>query len=351
MKHFSQGIRKLQNFLLFGTLAAGTLLLAPGCTKEDNAVAVLSITPIASGLKGPLGLEIGSNGWVWVAQGGTGANDGKVSVITTDGKFFDVITGFPSVPSPGGEPDGPSHLMFANDSLYVLGTGGKMYIVARSALNPGVTVLPVSSMKVQDIGAFVLAYPFVANAHDTHPYNFTTGPNGDMYIADAAANAILRREKNGNLSVVAEVPGFANPTPVGPPAVESVPTGIYYDGQAFYITTLTGFPFAAGVSAIYRLTPAASGLATPVIYQRGFTTGVDIAQGTAAAGKVVLEHGSFNPAAGGWVPNTGRLLWANGSTITPIATGLNLPAGLKQADEHTWYVTSFGDNTVLKITN
>ena len=78
---------------------------------------------------------------------------------------------------------------------------------------------------------------------------------------------------------------------------------------------------------------------------------VDIAKGTAANGKVVLEHGSFSLAIPGFVPNTGRLLWANGSTITPITTGLNQPAGLKQADEHTWYVTNYGDSTVLKITN
>lgn len=349
MKHLLQKIKKLQHLVTYTMLAAGVLLLAPGCTKEDNATAVLSITPIASGLKGPLGLEIDKNGWVWVVQSGTGANDGKVSAIAPDGKLYDVITGFPSG-TMGGEPDGPTHLMFANDSLYVLGMAGKMYMAAQADLKPGVSTLSASSLKMQDIGAFVLAYPFVNNAHDTHPYNFTLGPGGAMYITDAAANAILRREKNGDLSVVAEIPGFANPTPVGPPFVQSVPTGIYYDGQDFYITTLTGFPFAPGVAVLYKLTPPASGLGTPTVYQGGFTALVDIAKGTAAAGKVVLGHGSFNPAAG-WVPNTGQLLWANGTTITPLATGLNQPAGLKQADEHTWYVSSIGDNTVLKITN
>ena len=339
----------LQKLFLYSTFAAGTLVFAPGCTKEDNATAVLSVTPIASNLKGPVGLEL-KDGWVWVGQAGTGANDGKVSAISPAGTLYDVITGFESVGSPGGEPDGPSHLLFANDSLYVLGTGGKMYIIAQADLKPGVSTLNASVMKVQNIGAFVLAYPFVSNAHDTHPYNFAIGPNGAIYITDAAANAILRREKNGELSVVAEIPGYANPTPVGAPFVESVPTGIYYDGQDFYINTLTGFPFLPGQAVIYKLTPPASGQATPTIYQRGFTTEVDIAKGTAAAGKVVLKHGSFALPAG-WVANTGRLVWANGSTITVLADGLNQPAGLKQADEHTWYVTSFGDNTVLKVTN
>ncbi|MBE7171128.1 MAG: ScyD/ScyE family protein [Williamsia sp.] len=349
MKHLLQKTPTLRKLALYCALAAGTFVFAPGCTKEDNAVAVSSVTPVASGFKGPIGLEL-KDGWVWVGQSGTGANDGKVSAISPGGTLYDVITGFESVISPEGDGDGPTHLLFANDSLYILGTGGKMYIVAQSALNPGVTTLNASSLKVQNIGAFVLAYPFVNNAHDSHPYNFAIGPNGAMYITDAAANAILRREKNGELSVVAEIPDYKNPTPIGPPTVQRVPTGIYYDGQDFFITTLTGFPFLNDSAKIFKLTPPASGMATATVYQSGFTTLVDIAKGTAAAGKVVLEHGKFNPAAG-WVDNTGRLLWANGTSISVIADGLNQPGGLKQADEHTWYVTSFKDNTVLKITN
>lgn len=346
MKHLVEKLH-LRN-VSYALLAASTLLLAPGCTKEDNATAVLSVTPIATGLKGPIGLEIDKSGWIWVGQSGTGVNDGKVSAISPDGKLVEVITGFPSVPSPGGEPDGPSHLLFANDSLYILGTGGKMYIVAQSLLKPGVTTLGASSLKVEDIGAFVLNYPFKNNTHDTHPYNFVVGPNNAIYIMDAAANAILRREPTGQLSVVAEVPGLANPTPVGPPVVESVPTAAYYDKGEFFITTLTGFPFATSNAVIYNMQAPVSGMGIPTVYQKGFSTLVDIAAG-GTAGKVVLEHGAFGQT--GWVPNTGRLLQTNGTTISVIAGGLNQPAGLKQVDEHTWYVTSFGDNTVLKVTN
>lgn len=51
----------------------------------------------------------------------------------------------------------------------------------------------------------------------------------------------------------------------------------------------------------------------------------------------------------GFAPKTATLTWANGSSATLLADGLNLPAGLKQADEHTWYVTSLGDGSVLKV--
>ena len=348
MKRLLHETGKLQHKLLYGIIMAGTLLLASGCKKQTVVQQVLALTPVATGLHSPIGLEVDKNGWIWVGEGGTGKNDGKVTVITPDGKTFDAIVNFPSVVSPTGEADGPTHLLFADGLLYVLGTAGKMYKADVASFKPGDAPLQASGLGVEDIGAFVLAYPFVNNAHDTHPYNLVVGPNGDIYIADAAANAILRREKNtGALSVVAEVPGVANATTVGPDPIQSVPTGIYYDGQSFLVTTLLGFPFPAGKAVIYRITPAASGPATVALYQQGFTSLIDIAQG-GSPGRLVLEHAVRS--GGVFTLNTGRLVWANGTSVTVLAEGLKRPTGLKQVDEHTWYVASLGDNSVLKVT-
>ena len=82
------------------------------------------------------------------------------------------------------------------------------------------------------------------------------------------------------------------------------------------------------------------------VYQQGFNSLVDITAG-AAPGHLVLEHGTFGTT--GFTPNTGRLVWANGTTITELKSGLNMPAGLKQIDVHTWYATSL-DGSILKIT-
>ncbi len=338
MKHLLQGTKKMQRSLLYIAVFVSTLFLS-SC-KKDPPQPVLTVSTIATGLKGPIGLEIDKNGRVWVAEQGTGNNDGRVSVIMPDGSRYDVITGFESVASPGGEPDGPSHLLFADGLLYILGTGGKMYKAAESSLKPGISTLTASSLGVENIGDFVLGQKFPTG--ESHPYNFTVGPNGDIYITDAAANLILRRQKNGVLNVVAQIPSQPNPTPVGPPQVESVPTGIYYDGQNFLVTTLTGFPFPQGKATIYKVTPA--GVVS--VYQSGFTTLVDIAQGN-SLGRLVLEHGTFG--AMGFTPFTGKLKWANGTTSTMLTDGLNQPAGLKQADEHTWYVANYGSNSVLKV--
>lgn len=319
-------------------------ILSAGCKKNnDLPQPVFSISTLATTLKAPIGIEADAGGKLWVTESGTGHNDGKVSVITPDGKVYPVIINLESVLNAMGETEGPAHLLFADGLLYILGAKGKMYKADVSAYKTGDPSINASSLGVENIGAFVLAYNFINNSHDTHPYGITLGPDGAIYIADAAANAILRRAKTGALSVVAEIPGIANPLPYGPPMVESVPTGIIYDGQNFLVSTLLGFPFPPGKALIYKVSMAGA----VSVYQQGFNSLVDITAG-AAPGHLVLEHGTFGPT--GFMPNTGRLVWANGTTITELKGGLNMPAGLKQIDGHTWYATSVADGSVLKIT-
>ena len=328
--------------LAFYLLLIVSLSTISGCVK-DRPEKKLKIITIATGFSEPLGLEIDKGGNIWVSDAGSGKNDGKVSVTTKDGVKHDVITDFESYTIDNGEVEGPAHLLLDDGVLYRLGGHGKLYKASQSLLKPGKGTIKASSLGVEDLGSFILPYPFVNETNETHLYNLSKGPDGSIYIADAAANAIIRREKKtGALSVITEIQGIANPTPVGPPQIQSVPTGIYYDGQNFFITTLLGFPFPPGKSIIYKMTPAGA----TSIYQQGFTSLVDIAEGD-SRGYLVLEHGVFGPTDFG--PNTGRLVWANGSNITELTGGLNTPAALKQEDNHTWYVTSVGDGSVLKI--
>lgn len=64
---------------------------------------------------------------------------------------------------------------------------------------------------------------------------------------------------------------------------------------------------------------------------------------------IVVQHASsFNPASG-FTPHTGSLLWVNRQGHKLLADGLNQPVGIKQVNNHTWYVTSLGDGSVLKV--
>ena len=345
MTNLSLKLKALQN--LFLVISCFSIMVFTSCQKENKDTSpvlkeMVSVSTVIEGLHSPMGLEKDEKGRLWVVEGGTGKCDGTVSIII-DGKIYPVITDFASNIFENGDVNGPTHLIFIDKCLYILAPKGKMYKAQVADFKPGDAPVKASSLAFEDIGTFVLAYNFVNNAHDSHPYNLTAGPDEAIYITDAGANAIIRRAKNGALSVVAEVPGVNNPLPFGPPVVQSVPTGIIWDGNNFLVTTLLGFPFPQGKAIIYKisLTGAVS------IYQDGFTTLVDIAQGN-TNGHLVLEHGSFG--ATGFVPNTGRLVWANGLTATELKGGLNIPVGIKQTDEHTWYVTSLGDGSILKVT-
>lgn len=136
MKHLFTESGKLRKSLLYVTVVVSAIVLVTSCKPTDPPKPVLKISTLATGLAAPSGLEVDRKGMVWVAQGGTGKNDGKVSVITPDGKKYDAIINFESVAFEG-EADGPSHLLFADGLLYILGTKGKMYKANVSGYKPG----------------------------------------------------------------------------------------------------------------------------------------------------------------------------------------------------------------------
>lgn len=319
------------------------LFLLAGCRKGDHAPK-LTITTVASGIVNPLGIETDSYGNIWVSESETIQNDGKVIVIKPNGTKYDAIINLSAfVNENSGEPQGTVNLLRDGGTLYVL-SGNYLYRADISHFKPGDKPLDATKLPYEDISAFVYSYPFVNDANDSHPYNLTKGPDGDLYITDAGANAIIHRKAKGVYSVLAEVPGIANPTPVGPPFIQAVPTSIFYDGRNFLVTTLRGFPFPPGNATIYKISMAGS----LSVYQNGFTSLVDLADGN-SSGHIAVQYASaFNPATG-FAPNTGALLWVNGSSSEQLVGGLNMPAGIKQVNSHTWYVTCMGDGTVIKV--
>ena len=320
------------------------LLVAVSCQKiKDYLEPEVKIKTIADGFAIPIGVETDQYGRIWVAESGTGKNDGKVSVVTKEGKKYPVYTGFDSYTIDNGEIEGLGHLLISNGVLYIVGSHSKLYKANPSSYQTGDAPKDASTLPYENIGAFVLDYDFKYKIYETHAYGIVAGDGGNIYLTDAASNAVLRRAGNGVLSVVKEFVPIANPTPVGPPQIHQVPTSLYYDGQNLLVTTLTGFPFPPGKATIYKL--STSGALS--VYQPGFTTLVDIVEG-GKKGKLVMEHGQFGQT--GFVPNSGRLVWANGSSMKELIGGLNRPAGLKQVNDHTWYVTSTGDGTLLKVT-
>ncbi|TKK64471.1 ScyD/ScyE family protein [Ilyomonas limi] len=318
------------------------LLFSSGCKKIIEHLPDPAITTVATGLTNVIGVETDTKGNAWVALFGTGNNDGKIVVVTPDGNKYDAIVNLSSIINPvSGEIDGTANMLIDGDTMFI--TSAKfLYKANISQFTPGDAPLDGASIPYEDVGAFSLSYPWVNNAHDSHIYGITKGPDGDIYLTDAGANAVIHRLSSGSYTVLAEVPGYSNPTPVGPPQVQSVPTSILYDGNDFLVTTLTGFPFLPGYATVYKI--SLSGALS--VYQGGFTTLVNIARGN-QLGHLVVQYGTFG--ATGFENNTGALIWANSRTAAPLIEGLNMPVGIKQVSPNTWYVTTQGDGNLLKI--
>ncbi len=279
-----------------------------------------------------IGVEVDDSGNLWVTEYGQANDDGVITIIAPDGTQTIFMTGLPSALNPlTGEVAGAfrTYQMPNNKVLIVVGEGPhamgeSLLVVDKSNFTPGtpLTLNDVElSMKLGD------------HVHDqgllqSDPYNITWAANGDILVADAGANLILKVEANtGTVSTVASLPPFANPLPFGPPFVDAVPTDIVpkADGSGYYVCQLTGFPFVDGAASIFNLDN--SGNLTP--WQTGFTLLTDMGYDPKDDNLCVLQFGQFGPVDTtlGFYPGTGKVIkiMPNGdkSIIAEGMIGLN----------------------------
>lgn len=339
----------MKNSLFFGIILSLSLFTS-ACNDHDVEVVPdpdqFEPVDFVSNLIAPIAITKGASGNLWVAELGTGkGQDGTVSIITPDGKVYPVISEFLSVISPEGTPAGLSHLIFKDNILYILhGAEGKLYKFDATDFVPGKSIpVKASTLKSEDIGQFVKDYKFKADNGETNLFNLTWGFEGDLFITDAAANAIIRRKANGDLSVFYEFLPYAN-AGATPPTIDFVPTGIAYDGSKLLITSLTGFPFIEGKASIQQLDADAK-VST---YKEGFTTLTDIVL-TASNKPLVVQLAKFSltTTSPGFVPNSGKVLNENG---TVILDGLMMPTDIERIDDRTYYVVSMALGKIIRLT-
>ncbi|MGA0555542.1 ScyD/ScyE family protein [Larkinella sp. VNQ87] len=322
---------------------------------SPKTLAAVQGPPVAAGLLYPIGITEDPKGHLWVTEAGSGTvNNGQVSVITPTGKF-PVITGFVSAMSPENSPEGLNHLAYKDGKLYILhGVEDKLYIVDVSAFVPGSSApIAAGSLTGIDIGTYVKGqHPNAPDSPDSNPYNLTFGPNGDLFITDAGANAIVRLEKASNfmtMSIFATFPDVTNPIfdPTqpqnGPPTIDAVPTGIVYNGTDFLVTTLVGYPFPANKASIYKV----NAMGTATVHKTNFSGLTDIA--LTPGGKALVTEFGFSTTpriANGDV---------NGDDAGSTVLGLGTPPYVTPVDilvsntADTYYVLFYGPGMIVKL--
>ena len=301
-------------------------------------------TVIASGLASPLGLEMDARGRLWVAEQGTGNDDGRIVVITADGMVHPFLEGLRSIVFEG-SPTSAYHLTFHNGSLYAAhgystdSPEGYVLRADTTGFTPGDTPLQASDVERIDIGTFAIA----EGVAETNVYNLMAGPDDDLYIVDAGGNAVYRRDAaTGDLSLFTTFEALPNPTPVGPPFIHAVPTAIVFADNRFFVSTLTGFPFVPGLARVYEINTDG----TIQGFQDGLTSLVDLAvhpqNGTLIA--LQMAEFGFEPPPPGFRPMTGAVVALKADGPHTLVDGLNFPTGLTfDADGNLYLASMTGD--------
>jgi len=339
-------IPTLPSTILCATFGAAIMsLVAPPSVRAQVEPGVF-----ATGLIAPQGIVVDDLGRIWVAEQGTGNTDGRISVVLPDGEVHPFLTGMPSNIVQG-QPESAHHLLFHDGMLWAtLGLGeespdGRLLGIDTTGFVPGDPPLSLDDVEVdEDVGSFVLDQDFDDDTDQTNIYNMTVGPDGDLIIVDASANAVLRRASDtGALSVVASLPRVTNPTPVGPPMTQAVPTAVVYTDDVLFVTSLPGFPFVENTGLIYQVDLDGE----VSVFHEGFSMAVDMTLDP-DGDFVVAQFGGFDPASG-FIPNTGSIVRLTEGSVEQLTTDLNFPAGIDFASNGDLYIAAFADGQLLRV--
>jgi len=296
------------------------------------------LPPYAANLATPIGLEVDDQGWLWVAEVGSGNNDGAISVVTPDGQVHSFIEGLGSVTEPGGVA-GSYHLELIDGFIYItngLGTvtpDGYLLRIDPTGFTPGNGPLPVSAIDtVANTGVFASANGLMEN----NLYDIEPGPDGDLFLADAGSNSVYRMDgQTGEMEVFASLDPTPNPTQVGPPVIEAVPSNLLYDGEYLYVSTFSGFPFLEGAARIYQINMDGE----VQLFQEGLTLITDLDTNPSDGSLMALQMGLYD-LNDGFVPETGSLVRVREDGIDSLLTGLLLPSGMHMAPDGDLFIAS-----------
>jgi hypothetical protein len=239
-----------------------------------------------------------------------------------------VAARMPSVNIPGIGPSGGGKLALIGSTLYFgNGVWNAGFSVSRPARISAVLRLDKGeAVEVANIFAFEAAtnpdgVPAAQGGLDSHAYGLATGPDNQLYVADAGANAVFKvNPTTGEVSLLASLAGR---TGTGP---QSVPTGVAFGNDGtLYVSLLSGGPFPSGAARVVKI---AGGTVSD--FATGLTMLTDVERGP--DGKLyAVSFGRFDGSAQGnpFVPNAGSVirLGANGEKET-VLSGLNYPTSI-----------------------
>ncbi|MDZ7801966.1 MAG: ScyD/ScyE family protein [Trueperaceae bacterium] len=234
---------------------------------------------VAEGLNNPMGVLAMPDGSVWVVDSGVGGDQEIETVDPNTGEATIATVGMTSQVVRIG-PDGQQSVRAMLPSVHVgqeftggsrLARLGTQVFVTSGGwlgeLGPDPMPMMAAVVRVDGDEPSVVASTWDIEAAsnpdgfvlDSHPYGIVGGSDGNLYVADAGANTILRvNPRTGAVELVAVMDGVPSPMPNpardGAQETDPVPTGITQtrDG-GMYVASLPGFPFLPGSAGVHAL--------------------------------------------------------------------------------------------------
>ena len=316
------------------------------------------VTVLASGLNSPRGLAFGKDGFLYVAEGGSGGSQStvglcpqvpaagpytggftaRISKISPRGARATVAEGLPSSqtsPALGSLVSGVADVAFVHGRLEALISGAGCSHGLNDTSNGIIRVRANgSTTQVANLSAFLAANP-IANPD---PADFE--PDGTWYSMVAAGRDLYALEPNhqeldrisGN-GHVTRIVDFSKTFPGN--TDWRGPTAIARYRDALYVGTLTPFPIHVGAAQVFKVNPKTGHFS---VFADGLTTVLGLAFGKNGA-LYVLETsvGPGNPA-----PGRGQIVRIKGHHRRTIATGLSVPTGITFGPDGNLYVSANG---------
>lgn len=319
-------------------------------------------TTVAGGFNSPQGVLVAPDGSVWVIDSGVGGEDdipfvnpetgeevvakigdsARVVVVASDGSQT-VAASLPSI-LVGQEATGGARMALLDGTVYATG-GIWLGVASDEALPNTAAVLKIEDGAVSEVARtweLEKAQNPDPNVLDSHPYGITAGPDGNLYVADAGGNTLLKVDPSSGqvdlVTVFSGLPGpFPNPNRGGAMETDPVPTAVAFDGEGnMYVSLLPGFPFLPGSAKVVKVT--ADGQVSD--YATGLTLVTDLRSGPDGQ-LYAVQMGQFTEE--GPVPNSGAIIRIQeGDASEAVLSGLSFPTSIDFTAEGDAYVTTNG---------
>ena len=335
---------------------------------------------VVTGLQAPHKIILTPRGNLLVTETSMNANAGRVSYVTRGGTRRSLLEGLPSgieVTLAGGS--GPSAMALRERTLYLaLGAGD----TERNGATPGTSIhnpagasspLFSSILEIrfsQDVDSIGGTFPMTAQhqqeLHDggevelndgsgttakisvlvrfpnsepspnriyrfSNPWGLALSVDGrSLYVTDASVNSLARVDTaTGKWRRLVRFPPLPNPTPTGPPVLDSVPTSVRIYGDQVLVSFLSGFPFVPGNARVLAVNPDA-GTTEPFIFD--LTSVTDILWRPRNDGQYAFYVTEFSQNQSAMPAPPGRLLRYDSSGQHVVVPVLITPVSLAYDD-------------------